>query len=155
MPSAPLPPASCLRQAKAVFLVGPTMATLGLSVQIPIAAAAEALLGTPAWTRDGRTVGLTLLGTSMILAGFIGVHRAVAPDEHLGAPGGADGDHDDDGGDALRPYGRPRGGRGGGGGVGGGAPGGVQGWLQQLGSALTGGSSSAARQYRPLEVNGH
>ncbi|KAI8466023.1 MAG: hypothetical protein J3K34DRAFT_524869 [Monoraphidium minutum] len=72
--------------AHAVLLLGPTVATLGLSVQIPIAAAAEAALGTAAWLQSGRTAAMTLGGTALILAGFFVGHLA-------GGDGGVPGGH--------------------------------------------------------------
>ena len=56
--------------AHAVLLLGPTIATLGLSVQIPIAAFVEAMWGHPKWLSSGRTIGMTLGGTMLILLGF-------------------------------------------------------------------------------------
>ncbi len=49
---------------------GPTIATLGLSVQIPIAAAVEAALGQAAWLSSGKTTAMTVGGTLLILLGF-------------------------------------------------------------------------------------
>lgn len=56
--------------AHAVLLLGPTIATLGLSVQIPIAAVAEAVFGQAAWLASARTTAMTLGGTGLILFGF-------------------------------------------------------------------------------------
>jgi hypothetical protein len=56
--------------AHAVLLLGPTIATLGLSVQIPIAAVAEAVWGHPRWLTSGATIGMTVAGTLLIMAGF-------------------------------------------------------------------------------------
>ena len=40
--------------ARAVMLIGPTVATLGLSVQIPMAAAADLFLGKARWIASGK-----------------------------------------------------------------------------------------------------
>ena len=40
--------------AKAVMLLGPTIATLGLSVQIPMAAGADVTLGRAKWIHQGK-----------------------------------------------------------------------------------------------------
>ena len=112
--------------AHAVLLLGPTVATLGLSVQIPIAAAAEAAAGRAEWLARGATAAMTLGGTALILLGFFagnlagggeappGHHRrgeAAAPEAAAGRPaalggrrrggrrssgGGGGGDDDDD-----------------------------------------------------------
>ncbi|WIA11011.1 hypothetical protein OEZ85_011165 [Tetradesmus obliquus] len=56
--------------AHAVLLLGPTIATLGLSVQIPVAAVVEVLMGTPKWLSSSSSIAMTLSGTSLIMAGF-------------------------------------------------------------------------------------
>jgi len=76
---APTPPPSgilnyCLSDylwAHAVLLLGPTIATLGLSVQIPVAAVVEALIGHPKWLSSGAAMAMTLSGTGLIMAGFV------------------------------------------------------------------------------------
>lgn len=60
--------------ARAVLLLGPTIATLGLSIQIPMAAVADLFLGSPTWVRNGGTIAMTLLGTLLILVGFVEVN---------------------------------------------------------------------------------
>lgn len=57
--------------AHAVLLLGPTVATLGLSVQIPVAAVVEAIIGHPQWLRSGGAMAMTLCGTALIMAGFV------------------------------------------------------------------------------------
>lgn len=56
--------------AHAVLLLGPTIATLGLSVQIPVAAVVEAIIGVPKWLRNGSSMAMMLSGTALIMAGF-------------------------------------------------------------------------------------
>jgi hypothetical protein len=56
--------------AHAVLLLGPTIATLGLSVQIPVAAVVEVFMGTPKWLSSGSSMAMTLSGTTLIMAGF-------------------------------------------------------------------------------------
>jgi solute carrier family 35 protein F5 len=56
--------------AHAVLLLGPTIATLGLSVQIPVAAVVEVLLGTPKWLSSSSSMAMMLSGTTLIMAGF-------------------------------------------------------------------------------------
>lgn len=57
--------------AHAVLLLGPTIATLGLSVQIPVAAGVEAVIGHPKWLTSGAAMAMTLTGTGLIMAGFV------------------------------------------------------------------------------------
>ncbi|KAF5831488.1 hypothetical protein DUNSADRAFT_13045 [Dunaliella salina] len=62
--------------ARAVLLIGPTVATLGLSIQIPIAAGAELLSGADKiqWLSSASSITLAVLGTAFILAGFVGIN---------------------------------------------------------------------------------
>mmetsp|Transcript_2965 Transcript_2965/g.10510 ORF Transcript_2965/g.10510 Transcript_2965/m.10510 type:complete len:363 (-) Transcript_2965:620-1708(-) len=61
--------------ARAVLLLGPTLATVGLSLQVPMAIVAEILFGRAAWVgRVGRTF-LTFLGGALVLGGFFGLQR--------------------------------------------------------------------------------
>lgn len=57
--------------AHAVLLLGPTIATLGLSVQIPVAAVVEAIIGHPKWLSTGASIAMTLSGTGLIMLGFV------------------------------------------------------------------------------------
>eukprot|EP00891_Asterochloris_glomerata_P007549 jgi/Astpho2/7549/Aster-02457 len=59
--------------ARAVLLIGPTIATVGLSVQIPLAVVAEMLLKSPPWLRSASSAVLILLGALAVIAGFLGV----------------------------------------------------------------------------------
>jgi hypothetical protein len=54
-----------------VLLLGPTIATLGLSVQIPVAAVVEAIIGHPKWLSSRAAMAMTLSGTALIMAGFV------------------------------------------------------------------------------------
>ena len=56
--------------ARAVMILGPTIATLGMSIQIPMAAAVDFVLGRAKWLGSTKTLLMTLGGTSLILAGF-------------------------------------------------------------------------------------
>lgn len=72
--------------ARAVLLLGPTLATMGLSAQIPVAAVAELLTGRASWARSPGALVSTLAGTALILAGFFGGNAAASkeavPGEH-------------------------------------------------------------------------
>jgi solute carrier family 35 protein F5 len=54
-----------------VLLLGPSVATLGLSMQIPVAAAVEPFTGHPAWLHSAATIAMTLMGTALVLMGFV------------------------------------------------------------------------------------
>lgn len=56
------------------------MATLGLSVQIPMAAVAEFFRDHPAWVKQGSTIAMTLLGTALVFASFVGVQLSDSRD---------------------------------------------------------------------------
>lgn len=62
--------------ARAVLLLGPTAATLGMSIQIPLATAADLLLGHPQWLASVQATLLTAAGTAAILAGVFGINLA-------------------------------------------------------------------------------
>ena len=67
--------------ARAVLLLGPTLATVGLSLQVPMAIVAEILFGRAAWIGQvGRTF-LTFLGGALVLGGFFGLQREELVDE--------------------------------------------------------------------------
>jgi drug/metabolite transporter (DMT)-like permease len=66
--------------ARAVLLLGPTVATLGTSIQVPLATAADVVLGHPHWLDSWRAVGLTAAGTTLILGGVAGIN--LAPHTH-------------------------------------------------------------------------
>ena len=60
--------------ARAVLLLGPTVATLGMSVQVPVATAADAVMGHPHWLDSWNAVWLTAAGSVLILAGVGGIN---------------------------------------------------------------------------------
>lgn len=60
--------------AQAVLWLGPTVATLSLSVQIPMAAVAESIIGAATWLGSVSSILMTLGGTCLILAGFLGIN---------------------------------------------------------------------------------
>lgn len=64
-----------------------TQATLGLSIQIPVATVAELLVGphTPHWLTSSTNTALAVLGTACIIAGFVGFNLSVMAAEHAGA----------------------------------------------------------------------
>jgi hypothetical protein len=71
--------------ARAVLLLGPTVATLGMTVQIPLATAADvalswAGLGHPHWMDSRRATLLTAAGTAAILAGVFGINCSGSSD---------------------------------------------------------------------------
>lgn len=57
--------------ARAILLIGPTLATAGLALQVPLAVIADAMLKNPAWLNAPGPFVLTALGGSAILAGFL------------------------------------------------------------------------------------
>lgn len=56
--------------ARAVIILGPTVATIGMSIQIPMAAALDFILGRAKWLGSTKTLLMTIGGTTLILAGF-------------------------------------------------------------------------------------
>eukprot|EP00775_Hariotina_reticulata_P009993 gene9993-10148_t len=56
--------------AHAVLLLGPTVATLGLSVQIPVAAVVDVVAGHARWLSSAKAMAMTLSGTGLIMVGF-------------------------------------------------------------------------------------
>ncbi|GAX73106.1 hypothetical protein CEUSTIGMA_g559.t1 [Chlamydomonas eustigma] len=64
--------------ARAVIILGPTVASLGLSAQIPMAAAADLALGRAQWIHSVQTVLMTLGGTMLIMLGFFGINLAAS-----------------------------------------------------------------------------
>ncbi|PSC71079.1 putative vacuolar membrane [Micractinium conductrix] len=67
--------------ARAILLLGPTIATSGLALQVPLAVALDAALRSPAWLSHAGSTVLTLLGGAAVLAGFFGVNAAGEDDE--------------------------------------------------------------------------
>jgi solute carrier family 35 protein F5 len=59
--------------ARAIVLVGPTLATAGLSLQVPLAAAADAALGRARWARAPAPALLTFVGAGAVVGGFLGL----------------------------------------------------------------------------------
>lgn len=56
--------------AKAILLVGPTVATAGLSLQGPVTLAIEIVFGHPVWLGNSLSSFLEFFGTLLILLGF-------------------------------------------------------------------------------------
>lgn len=67
--------------AKAILLVGPTTATSGLALQIPLAIILDAVFGFPPWLGHFGTAILTFLGAAIILTGFFGINREEGNEE--------------------------------------------------------------------------
>jgi len=61
--------------ARAVLLIGPTVATVGLNVQVPLAAGLDAALGRPrpSWTRSAGAAALTAAGAVAVVGGVCGI----------------------------------------------------------------------------------
>lgn len=60
---------------------GPTVATAGLALQVPLAVLLDGLLRSPAWLSHAGSTVLTLVGGAIVLAGFFGVNAAGEDDE--------------------------------------------------------------------------
>eukprot|EP00798_Chlamydomonas_sp_ICE-L_P003898 gene3898-13968_t len=60
--------------ARGVMIIGPTIATVCQSIQIPVAAAADLLLGTPTWAESYHSIVMALAGTLLILFGLFGIN---------------------------------------------------------------------------------
>lgn len=61
--------------ARAVLLIGPTVATVGLNVQVPLAAGLDAAMGKPKprWTSSAPAAALTAFGAASVVAGVCGI----------------------------------------------------------------------------------
>lgn len=59
--------------ARAVLLTSPTTASVGLSMQIPMAAIAEMVLGHATWLKNASSAGAMLVGCGLVVGGFLGV----------------------------------------------------------------------------------
>jgi solute carrier family 35 protein F5 len=68
--------------ARAILLVGPTLATAGLSMQVPIAIFLDALFHDPRWLHSLGTAVLTFLGGAVILVGFFALTASSTPPEN-------------------------------------------------------------------------
>lgn len=60
--------------ARSILLIGPTIASAGLSLQVPIAIVLDAIFRNPRWLHAVGTALLTLLGGGGVLSGFIGIN---------------------------------------------------------------------------------
>lgn len=58
----------------AVFLIGPTVATVGLSLQWPIAIIVDALFFSPPWMQNALPLIGVALGSALIFVGFVGIN---------------------------------------------------------------------------------
>ena len=70
--------------ARSILLIGPTLATSGLALQVPIAVVSDALISQPAWMGDLATILLTTIGGSVILGAFFGLNLESAGEEDSG-----------------------------------------------------------------------
>ena len=59
--------------ARAVLLTSPTTASVGLSMQIPLAAVTEALSGRANWFENASSAAAMLAGCGFVVGGFLGV----------------------------------------------------------------------------------
>jgi drug/metabolite transporter (DMT)-like permease len=87
--------------ARAVLLLSPTVATLGTSIQVPLATAADVVLGQPHWLDSWQAVGLTAAGTVLILGGVCGIN--LDPHTHRGGGGGMQEESDEAANSSSRP----------------------------------------------------
>ncbi|BDA40677.1 Solute carrier family 35 member F5 [Coccomyxa sp. Obi] len=72
--------------ARAVLLIGPTVATVGLSMQVPFAVVLDAIFKQPAWLSSASSAALTFVGAALVLTGFFGINVASAKvEEHAPA----------------------------------------------------------------------
>lgn len=64
--------------ARAVLLVGPTVASVGLNAQVPLAAGLDAAFGRPRppWTRAAGAAAATAVGAAAVVAGVVGIATA-------------------------------------------------------------------------------
>jgi hypothetical protein len=79
------------------YYAGPTLATSGLALQVPVAVVSDAILKHPAWMDSTLTTIVTLLGGCVILAAFFGLNargekeendldeQSSASDQHFGS----------------------------------------------------------------------
>jgi len=65
--------------ARSILLTSPTVASIGLSLQIPMAAGVELCVRTPVWASHLRNQLLMAAGTACVLIGFFGVVLSKAP----------------------------------------------------------------------------
>ena len=81
--------ARCSRHisCKIWWSAGPTIATVGLSIQVPFAVLAEASFSQPAWLSHHGSTALMVVGAVAVLLGFLGVtlRPAVVPRAHIPA----------------------------------------------------------------------
>jgi hypothetical protein len=63
------------------LLAGPTVATAGLALQVPLAVLLDGLLRSPPWLSHAGSTVLTLAGGAVVLCGFFGVNAAGEDDE--------------------------------------------------------------------------
>ena len=66
--------------ARAVLLVGPTVASVGLNAQVPLAAGLDAAFGVPRppWTASAGAAAATAAGAGAVGGGVVGI--ALAPE---------------------------------------------------------------------------
>ena len=67
----PLCCCSCLTAS--LCFAGPTIATVGLSIQIPLAVLAEGSFQQPGWLHNHGSAALMILGALAVILGFLGV----------------------------------------------------------------------------------
>lgn len=64
--------------ARAVLLVGPTVASVGLNAQVPLAAGLDAAFGSPRppWTASAGAAAATAVGAALVVGGVVGIATA-------------------------------------------------------------------------------
>ena len=55
---------------------GPTVATVGLSMQVPLAVTLDAIFKHPAWLHSASQASFMFGGALLVLAGFFGVNTS-------------------------------------------------------------------------------
>ena len=63
----------CVSYAEKRYYAGPTIATVGLSIQVPLAFLTEACFNQPAWLSSPGSTALMVLGALAVILGFLGV----------------------------------------------------------------------------------
>ncbi|GMH34492.1 hypothetical protein BSKO_02326 [Bryopsis sp. KO-2023] len=64
--------------ARAILLIGPTIATVALSLQVPFALIPEVMLKHPKWAMNSGSIFLMISGTVAVLAGFFDINMEVS-----------------------------------------------------------------------------
>eukprot|EP01025_Chloroclados_australasicus_P050045 TRINITY_DN5716_c0_g1_i1.p2 TRINITY_DN5716_c0_g1~~TRINITY_DN5716_c0_g1_i1.p2 ORF type:complete len:388 (+),score=33.72 TRINITY_DN5716_c0_g1_i1:23-1165(+) len=60
--------------ARAVLLIGPTIATVGLSIQVPISLVVDPIVKEPVWATEVGSTVVTIFGAGLVLLGFYSIN---------------------------------------------------------------------------------